>query len=279
LALAGLPQRGALIDMPIGQRVLQSVLLQCFAYPDRYHPWDPQGRRLPGLYDCYGSWVSPQPDRVVIGSLLARRLCGYLLPYVFRHADPPRCAGIPGLRLVGTRSRGYVLHHLPTDTRLEIHDRHRASLVALRQELRINRDNEHGHPEPVWDRDTLTDVERRWDAVWHPTAHTGLYSALFVAMPLFDGGFNGTSARHPSLTPAPHPHAHAVMAWCGTLAPSQVGDYLDALGVGDGTGRLSMTWHADNFATLSSPNGTIVELHRRSACATCSRTAFVPAHG
>jgi hypothetical protein len=82
----GIPPRGTVITPPQGQQVLQATLLEIFAHPTTEHPWNPTGRTLTHLFDCYGSWICPQPDRFIMGSTLAMRMVGYLLPYI-RDAD------------------------------------------------------------------------------------------------------------------------------------------------------------------------------------------------
>lgn len=136
LARRGLPQREHLIDVPAAQQVLQSVLLQCFAYPHPVHPWDPEkGRHLPSLFSLYGTWVSPQAGRIVFGATDAARVCSYLLPFVLPGDWAARCAGVPGLRFDRPTSAGFALRHLPTGVQVEIQGGHRGSMRTLTREL------------------------------------------------------------------------------------------------------------------------------------------------
>jgi hypothetical protein len=262
--------------MPAGQQVLQSILLQSFTYRDRVHPWNPTGRTLSALFGIYGTWVSPQPGRVVFGSTLASRMCAYLLPNIKIHRRTPVCAGIPGLRFVGERKWGYLLHHLPTDTPVEVHDERdrRTRRVDLMREVHVHRDDDGNSHGAVWRRDELSDAEHGWSAAWRPAPHTNLYSALFAALPLFDYFSESITADHACLAPAPHVEAPAVMTWCGTLTPLAVVTYLNELGIGDGVRRLDLKPHTEDFAVLSAADGTAVELHRRSACTGCNTSRF-----
>jgi hypothetical protein len=192
LAGEGLPLRNGSIRPSGGQQILQSVLFECFAYPREEHPWDPRvGRRLSGLLSLYGSWVSPRPDRLVIGSTVAARFCGYLLPYVLSFApnEDPVCAGIPGLRFVDYRSWGYLLRHLPTETWVEIRDNsgwtNTGRVRQFEAELEMHaRKLENGY-EPAWSLATLTGAESRWSPVWRREPYTDITSGLLAAMSIF----------------------------------------------------------------------------------------------
>lgn len=267
LARRGIPHRNAFIETPTGQQVLQSTLFQIFAYPRTEHPWNPRGRTLTQLFDCYGTWVSPQPDRVVFGATLATRMAGYLLPYVNRRRSGAACLGIPGLRFLRPTRHGYELVHLPTDTVMEIRDGRQGRVASLEHEIDVNREDDGN--EPVWRQSELTEVERQWDNIWRPTPHTGLYSAWYNAIPLFDGSAGSLPTSHLTLHTASSDIGRAHLSWCGELAPERAVAYLQALGVGVDGEPLSITALVDGFAIVS-VGDTAMELHQRSACADCS---------
>ncbi len=272
LAIAGLPVRGGWIATSPGQDVFQAVLMQAFLYRERHHPWDARGMELSRLYGGYGTWLSPQAGRVVFGSTLASRMCAYLLPFVTSRTDGPVCSGIPGLRYKATRPWGYLLHHLPTDTRVEVHQYGESYEESLRWEL-TRRRGEQMHDSNLWQSKDLDEAEHYWDAAWLPRPHTNLYSALFNAAPvLLDNRCpdDGT-AEHASLTPAAHAQARAILSWCGSLTPRNLIGYLQDLSVCAGNKPLRYLEHAENFALLHTDDGPAVELHQRSSCATCSR--------
>jgi len=241
LVAAGLPPRGQTIAMPTSQKSLQSVLIRLFANRGG-HAWDPlQGRDLAGLFDYYGTWVSPQPDRIIMGSTVAHRMCAYLLPYTDRDEQRPHCAGIPGLRLDSCTTFGYRLIHLPTATTVEIHDDSRWSPRSREQILAVERSMHRGDEErsyrPVWREPALTALERRWATVWQPQPHTEITSALFCIQPVFlhDPTAPGHSsehwARHLQLACSPSAETPSVLTWCSGLRPSQIAGHLEALGL------------------------------------------------
>lgn len=276
LAIAGLPVRGGWIATTAGQDAFQAVLMQAFFYRERYHPWDPRGMELSGLYGAYGTWLSPQTGKVVFGSTLASRMCAYLLPFVTTsRTDAPRCSGIPGLRYKATRPWGYLLHHLPTGTRVEVHEYGESCEQFLRWELQRNR-GEEMLASGLWESKELDQAEHYWDAAWQPRPHTNLYSALFNAAPvLLDNRCpNDGTAHHASLTPAAHAEARAILSWCGTLTPRDLINYLQELSVRAGNHPLRYIEHANNFALLQADDGPAVELHQKSSCGSCRPSRF-----
>lgn len=268
LARRGLPRRDALLETLPGQQALQSVLLQIFAYPEPEHPWNPSGRTLTELYDCYGGFVSPQPDRIVIGSSCAHRMSAYLLPYTSHKPGRSRCAGVPGLRLAAVSRHGYELHHLPTGTVVEILDGRRGSIQQLHLELR--RRAKAGHT-AAWQSGELTAEERALGGAWRVTAHTALYAAWFHAVPLFDNHCGARHARHAALHPARHDGTRAVLQWCGTLTPREAVEHLQALQIGVDGQPLNLTSPTDNFGILQAGDAGM-ELHQRPACMRCNRS-------
>jgi hypothetical protein len=266
LARRGIPQRGELLKQPTGQQVLQATLLEIFAHASRNHPWNPTGRTLTGLFECYGSWISPQPDRIIMGSTLAPRMASYLLPHVKERNGWPECRGIPGLRHHGLTRHGYELLHLPTETVIEIRDRYRASLDLLEFEVRDNRDDK-GY-EPVWRSSGLSDLEDRWADVWLPTSHTSLYSAFFPLLPVLD---RRMSARDAAIVPAPAETARAHLSWCGTTTPAEAVAYLNHLSIDVYGEPLAITSQAPGFAIVGA-GGISMELHQRAACIECQRS-------
>jgi hypothetical protein len=285
LAASGLPQREHPIAMPAGQKVLQSVLMRVFANSG-YHCWDPlKGRRLAGLFDYYGTWVSPQPDRIVMGSTVAHRMCGYLLPYTDSEEAQPHCAGIPGLRLDSCARFGYRLTHLPTATTVEIHDDCRWSPHSredlLATERRMHRGEEESRYRPVWREPALSDVEQRWETVWQLQPHTELASALFCLQAAFlhDPASSDHSsdnwARHLQLACPDRIEEPSVMTWCSGLRPGQVGGHIEALGLA-ATGATRTQEAGANYATMAL-NGVTLEMHRRRLCTRChSDRTFAP---
>jgi hypothetical protein len=262
LARRGIPQRGELLKQPVGQQVLQATLLEIFAHASRNHPWNPTGRTLTGLFGCYGSWISPQPDRIIMGSTLAPRMAGYLLPYVKERSGWPECRGIPGLRFHGLTRHGYELLHLPTDTVIEIRDHYRATIDLLEFEVRDNRSTTGF--EPVWRTGGLTELEDRWADVWLATSHTSLYSAFFPLLPELDN----QSGRDAAFVPAPAETARAHLSWCGRISPAEAVAHLNDLSIDVYGGPLAITSQAPGFA-IASAGGISIELHQRAACIEC----------
>jgi hypothetical protein len=266
LAQRGMPHRGTVITPPIGQQIFQATLLEIFAHPTREHPWNPTGRTLTKLFECYGSWISPQSDRMIIGSTLAKRMVGYLLPYVNQHRAYSKCRGIPGLRLIQPIRQGYELLHLPTQTMIEIRDGSQGRIRSVRQETRINRDD-NGY-KPIWQKKALTNVERQWDEVWQPTAHTSLSSAWFNALRLFDSCVRHKEAHNPVFQPAAADTARGYLRWCGTATPADAVAHLTRMGVGACGKPLTVTSTAPGFAIVTA-GGVSLELHQRTECADC----------
>lgn len=286
LAAAGLPPRDQTIAMPAGQKALQSVLIRLFANGGS-HDWDAlKGRHLAGLFDYYGTWVSPQPDRIAMGSTVAHRMCGYLLPYTDPDEQFPRCAGIPGLRLDACTTYGYRLIHLPTETTVEIHDdsgwppQFREKLLST--ERRMHRSDEERSYQPVWREPSLTDLEKRWASVWQPQPHTEITSALFAIQPVFLHDPTGTRygsghwARHLQLACSSDAETPSVLTWCSGLRPGQIAGHLETLGLA-AAGSTRTDEASGNYATMTL-DGAVLEMHRRHLCTRChiDRT-FAPA--
>lgn len=272
LARRGIPHRGGIITPPEGQQVLQATLLEIFAHPTRDHPWNPTGRTLTGLYLCYGSWISPQPDRIIMGSTCANRMASYLLPYV-KDIDTkyPNCRGIPGLRHQRCTRHGYELIHLPTQTIIEIRDGRPGRDEYLLNEAECNRDDP-GYT-PLWQEPGLTDVERQWDDIWCPNIHTGLSSAWFNALWMLDTypGLGRESALDAVFQPATGAGARGYLRWCGTLTPEDAVNKLTALGVGAYGEPLTVAATAPGFA-IATAGGASIELHQRPECRGCRET-------
>ncbi|MFI1989755.1 hypothetical protein [Actinoplanes sp. NPDC020271] len=272
LARRGIPPRGEVIAPPLGQQVLQATLLEIFAHPTREHPWNPTGRTLTELYLCYGSWVSPQPDRIIMGSTLAQRMASYLLPYVKNiDSDFPHCRGIPGLRYRRGARYGYELVHLPTQTTIEIRDGNLGRNERLLDEAQCNRDDP-GYI-PLWQETDLTEVERQWNNIWRPSNHTPLNSAWFNALRMLDTYPDGTrkSARDAVFQPAATDGTPAYLRWCGTLTPQDAVDNLTTLGVGAYGEPLTLSATAPGFA-IATAGGVSIELHQRPVCPGCRET-------
>ncbi|GIE36083.1 hypothetical protein Ait01nite_091280 [Actinoplanes italicus] len=286
LAVTGLPTRNETIAMSPGQKALQSALMRVFANQGQ-HAWDPlRGRRLAGLFDYYGTWISPQPDRVVMAATVAHRLCGYLLPYTDPDEQHPRCAGIPGLRLRAYTTYGYELVHLPTNTPVEIHDDQsrcspRFREEVLRTERRMHRGEEERTFRPVWREPALTGLEQRWASVWQLQPHTEITSALFCIQPVFlhdpagPTHSAGNWARHLQLACSPAPDTPSVLTWCDGLQPGRIAEYLETLAlISPGIARIDAA--GPNYATLTLGRASI-EMHRRHLCTQCHLDkAFTP---
>jgi hypothetical protein len=273
LARRGIPPRGEVITPPLGQQILQATLLEIFAHPTREHPWNPTGRTLTGLYLCYGGWISPQPDRIIMGSTCAKRMASYLLPYVKDiDTDFPSCRGVPGIRFQRGSRHGYELIHRPTQTIIEIRDGSPGRCEYLLDEARCNRDDP-GYI-PMWQEIDLTEVERQWDNIWCPNIHTGLSSAWFNALGLLDTPYsrdNRDSASDAVFHPAAGDGTQAYLRWCGTLTPQAAVDNLTALGVGAFGEPLKVSATAPGFA-IATAGGVSIELHQRPRCLGCRET-------
>lgn len=294
LAERGLPLRGRAVRTCAAVTTLQSVLLQCFAYPRPDHPWDPQpGRRFPGLFNLYGSWVSPQPDMIVMGSTVSHRFCSYLLPWV--HPDgaeapfDPRCRGIPGLRLADCHRWGYELLHLPTGAVVQVRDSDnrtyavRERVRALESEMNALRRRKPDMRE-AWNEPAMTAVELRWSPAWVPTTYTAAASTLFSVLSLFlvnpDVSWQSSRATYKELGSEhlhfseARPEAPAVFAWCHGIAPARVLHHLRALRLDH---QVQLGEVQENFAALTIGGGRL-DLHRRSSCIECGPgSAFRPA--
>ncbi|MFI5497370.1 hypothetical protein [Actinoplanes sp. NPDC051859] len=267
LARRGMPRRDELIAPAQGQQVLQAALLEIFAHPTREHPWNPNGRTLTGLYACYGSWISPQADRIIMGSTCAKRMASYLMPYV-KNIDTnyPYCRGVPGLRHQRSTRHGYELLHLPTQTVVEIRDGRPGRYEYLLGEAKCNRDDP-GYV-ALWRESDLTDVERQWDNIWCPSFHTGLSSAWFNALSILD---TYDSARDAVFQPAAGEGSRAYLRWCGPLTPQAAVDALTAMGVGAYGEPLTVSATAPSFA-VATAGGASIELHQRPECPGCRET-------
>lgn len=213
-----------------GQQQLQGLLFDCFFSRGSEHPFDlGGGRTFPELLSYLG-WVAPQADRIIFQATTAARVTSYLLPYVRTFPDQSyEVSGIPGLRLERISRKALLLHHLPTDGRLEVRETiGEVSLQdmqhLLEDEVRVSRSKNETKDRrtPAWTQDQLTPGEAAMTHHWTPSPTTALRSALLARAKLW-----WTSHRHHAhLAPARRTNAERCLRWANGSTTAEIGSLL-----------------------------------------------------
>ncbi|MFE3187274.1 hypothetical protein ACFXKR_41580 [Streptomyces violascens] len=180
----------------------------------------------------YFASLTPLRDRLVIRSSTAARVARFLVPAIQEFADGTiEHAGLPGLRLEALGRRTVLLHHLPTDGRLELRDSHGGlDSTDVHDLMDMSLDNERadGDPpawvrRPVWREAVLTPGEAAVDHYWATTVHTRLHSALMARAYLFwRTGFGHDSTA----LPARRANARHCLRWATGWTSAEMAELL-----------------------------------------------------